>query len=111
MDEGKKRRHGACSTPVQGSILEELALPREATGEFLEMIKKRNILNLLFVSVGKSISTDFSFSLQVVKDRLAAGASCFAFGLLIAENTSRKQQCVLILKWLNAAMLPSLQMR
>jgi len=38
VDEGK-RRYGACCAPVQGSVLEELALPCEATGEFLEMLK------------------------------------------------------------------------
>lgn len=57
------------------------------------------------------MSIDFPFSLQIVKDRLAASGSCFAFGHLIAENTSREQRVVLILKWLNAAMLPNLQMR
>lgn len=49
-----------------------------------------NILNFL-VFVGKSVSIDFPFSLQIVKDRLAASGSCFAFGHLIAENTSREK--------------------
>lgn len=78
--------------------------------------KKRNILNLLLISVGKSVSVDFPFSLQIVRlhcrlHRLAASGYFLAFGLLIVENTSREQQCVLILKWLNTAVLPDLQMR
>lgn len=32
------RQYGACCTAVQGSVLEELALSCEATGEFLEII-------------------------------------------------------------------------
>lgn len=70
MDEGKKRRYGARSTPVQGSVLEKLALPCEATGECLEMIKKKYLK--ILASVGKSVSIDFPFSLQIVKDRLSA---------------------------------------
>lgn len=50
------------------------------------------------------MSNDFPFSLQIVKDRLAASGSCFAFCHLIVENSSR-EYVVLVLKWLNTAML------